>query len=379
MLNVGLTGNIAAGKSTVVQWFAEWGATVVDADQLVRDVQRPGSPVLAAIAARFGADVLTPDGSLDRPVLRQRVMGDDDALAVLNGIVHPAVRRERTKIADAALARGDCVLVNDIPLLFEVLDPKSFDLVVLVDASRETRRHRLTALRGLAPADADRLMASQLPSEHKRMRSDIVLDNDGSLEDLRSETWRAWETIRAQAARRALGAPGRLLAVVSTAGEEAWQMGGTLARYADAGVDVAMAYRAGALDAFQASAAALGVASLGSIGPEPMTALPGILQQFAPTVILTTPDLSTAASAAGQGKNLLRLCTVVTPAPPGAPPGAVIDVRPWQDRKRLAAKGYDMNGAAATATWLHVEREAYHADPPHGRRLTDLFQGLQPS
>src|SRR5439155_1556896 len=93
MLNVALTGNIAAGKSTVVDLFRKWGATIIDADALVREAQAPGSAVLAAIAGRFGTDVLASDGTLDRAALRGKVMGDDAALTALNAIVHPAVQQ----------------------------------------------------------------------------------------------------------------------------------------------------------------------------------------------------------------------------------------------------------------------------------------------
>ena len=95
MLNVALTGNIASGKSTVVELFKKWGATIIDADALAREAQSPGSTVLAAIAGRFGGDVLASDGSLDRAALRAKVMGDDAALSALNAIVHPAVQQRR--------------------------------------------------------------------------------------------------------------------------------------------------------------------------------------------------------------------------------------------------------------------------------------------
>src|SRR2546430_10623391 len=106
MLNVGLTGTIASGKSTVVDVFRRWGATIIDADALAREAQARGSEVLAAIARRFGADVLASDGSLDRAALRAKVMGDDAALAALNAIVHPAVRRRRAELIRAARSRG---------------------------------------------------------------------------------------------------------------------------------------------------------------------------------------------------------------------------------------------------------------------------------
>src|SRR6266702_431003 len=132
MLNVALTGNIAAGKSTVVELFRGWGATIIDADEL-----------LAAIAQRFGSDVLAPDGALDRAALRSKVMGDQAALDALNAIVHPAVRRRRDDLALEARERGDVLVVNDSPLLFAVLDLGEFDAVLLVDAGVALRRTRM--------------------------------------------------------------------------------------------------------------------------------------------------------------------------------------------------------------------------------------------
>lgn len=194
MLNIALTGNAGAGKSTVVRWFGEWGATIIDADALVREVQAPGSETLAEISRRFGEEVILPDGSLDRPALRTKVLGDAQSLASLNEIVHPAVQRRRAELVSEARDRGAQILVNDIPLLFEVLDPSAFDLVVLVDAPVSVRRQRLIG-RGLKPDEADRLMASQLHSDTKRPMSDIVIDNDGSLVDLELRSRQAWDRI----------------------------------------------------------------------------------------------------------------------------------------------------------------------------------------
>ena len=188
MLNVALTGNIAAGKSTVVSWLRRWGATIIDADELAREAEAPGTEVLAAIVRRFGADVRLPDGALDRAALRAKVMGDDAALADLNAIVHPAVRRRRDELLAAAKARGDLLVVNDIPLLFEALDPAQFDAVVLVDAPQPVRRARLRALRGLSNEEADRMIAAQMDAERKRARSQYVIDNDGSLKELEAKT-----------------------------------------------------------------------------------------------------------------------------------------------------------------------------------------------
>ena len=192
MLNVALTGNIAAGKSEVVRRFAGWGATIIDADQLAREAQAPGGEVLRAIVQRFGRGVLTPDGALDRAALRGKVMGDDEALAALNGIVHPAVRRRRDQLVAEAAARGDRIVVNDIPLLFEAADPAAFDCVVLVDAPEAVRRERLLRLRGLAPEEAEKMLKAQIPAEVKRARADIIIDNAGTLEALERAAQDAW-------------------------------------------------------------------------------------------------------------------------------------------------------------------------------------------
>jgi len=184
MLNVALTGNIAAGKSTVIALFRRWGATIIDADGLVREVEAPGTPVLAAIARRFGPEVLAADGALDRAALRAKVLADPAALGALNALVHPAVERRREALVDAAWKRGDRIVVNEIPLLFEVLDPDQFDAVVLIDAPVAVRRARLCGLRGLSAEDADRMIAAQQPSERKRKKSRYVIDNDGTLEEL---------------------------------------------------------------------------------------------------------------------------------------------------------------------------------------------------
>ena len=194
MLNVALTGNAAAGKSTVARWFKEWGATLIDADDLVREVERPGSPTLTQIARHFGEPVLLPDGSLDRPRLRRIMLEDPAQREALNAIVHPAVQARRDQLVRAARARGDAIVINDIPLLFEVLDPGAFDLVVLVDAPEAVRRARLGE-RGLGAAEIELLLAAQLPADVKRGRSDIVLDNGGTLDQLKRAAWDAWQDI----------------------------------------------------------------------------------------------------------------------------------------------------------------------------------------
>jgi len=199
MLNVALTGNIAAGKSAVAGLFRAWGATIIDADQLAREAQAPGSPVLRQIATRFGGDVIGPDGALDRPALRRRVMADPAALADLNRIVHPAVHRRRAELLAEARARGDRVVVSDVPLLFEAADPAEFDAIVLVDAPEPVRRERLMAYRGLSAEEADRMIAAQAPSAPKRRRSTFVIDNDDDLAALEARAREVWDRLTARA------------------------------------------------------------------------------------------------------------------------------------------------------------------------------------
>jgi dephospho-CoA kinase len=200
MLNVALTGNIASGKSTVAELFRRWGAALIDADQLVREVQAPGTPGLAAIARRFGTALLRPDGSLDRGQLRAIVLADPQALADLNALVHPAVQRLRAARLEALRAAGASLVLTDIPLLFEAADPAAFDAVVLVDAPLELRRQRLFERSGLPPHEADRLIAAQMPSEAKRARADFVIDNDGDLATLEARARAVWDALAARAA-----------------------------------------------------------------------------------------------------------------------------------------------------------------------------------
>ena len=207
---IGLTGNIASGKSTVARMLAERGAVIVDADLLAREVVRPGTPALARIVERWGEGILSPDGVLDRPELRQVVFGDREQLEELNAIVHPEVERlQRERIAEARAA-GARVVVSDIPLLFEKHLADQFDAIILVDAPRPVRLERLVRDRGLHEAEAMDMIAAQMPAELKRARSDFVIDNTGSIDDLRHRVDEVWEALVAGAERsEPVGAGGR--------------------------------------------------------------------------------------------------------------------------------------------------------------------------
>lgn len=182
----------------MAELFRRWGAVIIDADQLVREAQAPGSPVLAAIVRRFGPGVLKPDGSLDRGQLRAMVLSSSEALADLNRLVHPAVHRLRTERVEQARQAGAGIVVTDIPLLFEAADPDSFDAVVLVDAPEDLRRQRIFERSGLPRHEADRLMAAQIPASAKRPRADFVIDNDGDLSQLEARTAEVWTALLAR-------------------------------------------------------------------------------------------------------------------------------------------------------------------------------------
>jgi dephospho-CoA kinase len=201
MLNVALTGNIAAGKSSVTALLRDWGATVIDADAIVRELQRPGTPVFQAIATRFGSDALAPDGSLNRAALRAMILANPQERKALEAIVHPAVEAERRRLLRSAA--GDGIVVNDIPLLFEAMDPSRFDVIVLVDAPEPLRLGRLTGDRGLPQAEASALLRAQMPAKEKRSRAHWVIDNDGSRDALRERAWLVWRKLVSRARSRA--------------------------------------------------------------------------------------------------------------------------------------------------------------------------------
>ncbi len=198
-LRVGLTGNVAAGKSAVADLFRAWGATVIDADLLARAALSPGSPVLEQVFARFGPAYRRADGSLDRGRLRRDVLGDPDARAALNAIVHPEVARQASALEAAARRGGAAIVVHDIPLLFEVLQPAAFDAVVMVDAPPALRRARLVRDRGLTPTEAETLIGAQEPSDPKRARAHFVIDNDGTREQLETRAREVWLQLLARA------------------------------------------------------------------------------------------------------------------------------------------------------------------------------------
>lgn len=202
MLLVGLTGNIASGKSTVARHFEDRGATVIDADRLARQAVEVGTSAYRDIVRRWGEEILAPDGEVDRGALRRLVFDEPEELSALNRIVHPEVARLRDRRVAEARRRGDAVCICDIPLLFENDMADEFDRIVLVDAPRPLRLERLVRDRGLPETEAMDMIAAQMPAELKRARADYIIDNDATLEQLEARSAEVWSALEQDARER---------------------------------------------------------------------------------------------------------------------------------------------------------------------------------
>ncbi|MGW1815762.1 dephospho-CoA kinase [Streptomyces sp. NPDC002125] len=198
MLKVGLTGGIGAGKSEVSRLLARYGAVLIDADRIAREVVEPGTPGLTAVVEAFGPGILNTDGSLDRSALGTIVFADPARLATLNGIVHPLVGARSAELERAA--GPGAVVVHDVPLLTENGLAPLYDLVVVVDAAPETQLDRLLRLRGMTESDARARMAVQATREERLAVADLVVDNDGPLENLEPQVRKLWSELTARAA-----------------------------------------------------------------------------------------------------------------------------------------------------------------------------------
>lgn len=199
MLRVGLTGGIGSGKSHVSRLLASYGAAVVDADVVAREVVAPGTPGLARVAERFGSRVLAQDGSLDREALGRRVFADPAELAGLNAIVHPLVGERTAELVAAAGAAGAAVLVHDVALLVENGLQADYDLVVVVDAPVEAQLERLVTRRGMTTDAAEARIASQAGRQQRLAVADEVLRNDGTREQLDARVRELWQRLVARA------------------------------------------------------------------------------------------------------------------------------------------------------------------------------------
>ncbi len=198
MIRVGLTGGIGSGKSTVSRLLASYGAVVVDADLVAREVVEPGTPGLAAVVEAFGTAVLLPTGALDRNALGKVVFGDAAARARLSGILHPLIGERSGELMEAASASGAPMLVHDVPLLVESSLQSRYDVVVVVDASPAVQLDRLVRLRGMSSVDAQARIAAQASREDRLAAATVVLDNDGTVEELTGQVQALWADLLAK-------------------------------------------------------------------------------------------------------------------------------------------------------------------------------------
>ncbi|MGH3328303.1 MAG: dephospho-CoA kinase [Streptomycetales bacterium] len=193
MLKVGLTGGIGSGKSEVSRLLASYGAVVIDADLIAREAVEPGTPGLAAVVEEFGAGVLRADGSLDREKLGAVVFSDAERRAALNAIVHPRVAERTAELVEAA--PDDAVVVHDVALLVENGLAPAYDVVVVVDAAEETQIDRLVRLRGMSLQDARARVAAQAARQDRLDVADVVIENDGALEEVEAQVVELWEEL----------------------------------------------------------------------------------------------------------------------------------------------------------------------------------------
>jgi dephospho-CoA kinase len=193
MVRVGLTGGIASGKTAVAERLAEHGAVLIDADVLAREVVLPGTPGLDAIVDRFTADVLAADGSLDRAALGTIVFADSAARRDLESIIHPAVRARAAEIEKSA--PEDAVVVHVIPLLVETGQQRAFDICLVVDVDQHRQLDRLRIRNGLSTEDAQARIAAQATREARLAAADVVLDNNGTPEQLAAQVDDFWSRL----------------------------------------------------------------------------------------------------------------------------------------------------------------------------------------
>ena len=195
MLQLGLTGGIGSGKSTVSAMLEERGAVLIDADRIVRALQEPGQPVFEAMVDAFGGGIVAADGTLDRQAVADIVFADAEALTRLNAIVHPAVGAAMAERL-AGLAGTDAVVVLDIPLLVES-GRDDMAAIVVVDVDPDVAVERLVQHRGFSEADARARIARQASREERLAKADVVIDNSGDLPSLRAQVDELWRRVEA--------------------------------------------------------------------------------------------------------------------------------------------------------------------------------------
>ena len=194
MLEIGLTGGIGSGKSTAAAAFVEQGAVLIDADQIVRDLQKPGEKVFEEMVSKWGPDILTSEGELDRQLVANIVFADPEELAALNMIVHPAVREEMTNRRQAFVETDNTVIL-EIPLLVES-GYRNFDVIVVVDVDTDTAIKRLVKYRSFDEEDARNRLERQVSRESRTEIADYVIENNNSMAEFNNEILKCWKWIK---------------------------------------------------------------------------------------------------------------------------------------------------------------------------------------
>ena len=183
---IGITGGIASGKSTVTEFLRQQGYQVIDADQVVHELQEPGERLYQALLSTFGSAILQEDGRLDRPKLGTMIFGNPDLLTQSSQLQNEIIREELARRRDL-LAETEDIFFMDLPLLFELEYDNWFDQIWLVDVTEETQLSRLMARNALSQEEAEKRIAAQLSLQEKRKRADVLIDNNGSLEETRQQ------------------------------------------------------------------------------------------------------------------------------------------------------------------------------------------------
>ena len=183
---IGITGGIASGKSTVTEFLRQQGYQVIDADQVVHELQEPGERLYQALLSTFGSAILQEDGSLDRPKLGAMIFGNPELLARSSQLQNEIIREELTRRRDL-LAETEAIFFMDLPLLFELEYDNWFDQIWLVDVTEETQLSRLMNRNALNHEEAEKRIAAQLSLREKRKSAGVLIDNNGSLEETRQQ------------------------------------------------------------------------------------------------------------------------------------------------------------------------------------------------
>jgi dephospho-CoA kinase len=206
MLNVGLTGGIASGKSTVARMLAEKGAVLIDFDELAHAVEESGGPVWREIIRHFGEEILHGDRTINRRKLGETVFADREKRELLNRLVHPAIFEEwQRRLAEIRVRRADAIVVSDIPLLIEAGLKVMVDLILLVYITPEEQIRRVMARDGFSREEAERRLAAQMPIDEKLRWADIVIRNEGSPEETRRTVSEVWMELNIREKRRQEG------------------------------------------------------------------------------------------------------------------------------------------------------------------------------